>query len=183
MNGRFAGAFAYAQEAHAGQKRRGCPIIAHLMGVSSVALFFGANEDEAIAALLHDAAEDCGGRQRLVDIRKKFGDVVAEIVDGCTDTYEDPAPPWRQCKQAYLVRVPEVSASAVFVSAADKLCNIEELVRFYREDGSAVWNIYVGGREGRLWYYRALAEAFLQHSGDTPLIREYCRRVEELEQF
>ncbi len=83
-------AFTYAQEAHAGQKRRGYPMIAHLMGVASLALVFGANEDEAIAALLHDAVEDCGGRQRLVDIRNIFGDVVAEIVDGCTDDYEDP---------------------------------------------------------------------------------------------
>ena len=74
----------------------------HILGVTAIALEYGANETEAIAALLHDTVEDCGGAERLRDIREKFGDDVAKIVDGCTDTYETPKPPWLERKRAYI---------------------------------------------------------------------------------
>src|SRR5437764_1000531 len=98
---RFDEAFRYAHEVHAAQTRKGssAPYIGHLMGVASIVLDDGGSEDEAIAALLHDAAEDHGGRVRLEDIRQRFGDAVARIVEDCTDSWESPKPPWAERKQ------------------------------------------------------------------------------------
>ena len=127
---RFDEALAYARMAHGFQKRKGSgiPYIAHLLEVSSLVLLHGGDEDEAIAGLLHDAPEDAGGRPRLEDIRATFGDRVAEIVDGCTDTYDQPKPAWRPRKEAYLVRIPDLSPSARLVSAADKYANARALL-------------------------------------------------------
>ena len=98
---RFEKALQYAALIHAGQFRKETGIldIAHLLGVASIALEYGANEDEAIGALLHDAAEDAGGLGRLEDIRVRFGDMVASIVEGCTDAVTIPKPPWRERKR------------------------------------------------------------------------------------
>ena len=101
---RFTRAVAYAARLHARQKRKGTerPYLAHLLGVASIVLEHGGDEDAAIAALLHDAVEDQGGRPRLGEIRRKFGARVARIVDGCTDAYTVPKPPWRERKLKYL---------------------------------------------------------------------------------
>lgn len=174
--------FAYACAIHAGQLRRGYPRIAHLLSVAGVALTYGADEDEAIAALLHDAAEDAGGRKRIEDIRSRFGERVAGIVDECTDSYEDPPPPWGKRKADYIGHLSAASRSGVFVSAADKLCNVEEIIRLHQEWGEAVWDRFAGGKEGRVWYYTGLREAFVAH-GETPLIKAYTNRVDELERL
>ena len=104
LSKKFEEALIYATRAHGNQTRKktGIPFVAHILGVTAIALEYGANENEAIGALLHDTVEDCGGAERLRDIREKFGDDVAKIVDGCTDTYETPKPPWLERKRAYI---------------------------------------------------------------------------------
>lgn len=182
LSNRFTEALTYATELHANQVRKGSgvPYIAHLLGVTSIALEYGANEDEAIAALLHDAVEDQGGAATREEIRRRFGNTVTAIVDGCTDAEIIPKPPWRQRKEAYIAHIPTASPSVLLVSAADKLHNARSILKDYRILGEAVWERFKGGKEGSLWYYRALVEAFRQ-TGSTPLIAELKRVVLELE--
>jgi hypothetical protein len=125
LSERFEEALIYATRAHCNQTRKktGIPYIAHILGVTAIALEYGANETEAIGALLHDTVEDCGGAERLRDIRKKFGDDVASIVDGCTDTDQTPKPPWLERKRAYIEHLKDSDSSTRLVSASDKLHN------------------------------------------------------------
>lgn len=182
LSHRFTEALIYASELHATQVRKGSgvPYIAHLLGVASIALEYGANEDEAIAALLHDAIEDQGGNATREEIRRRFGDIVTEIVDGCTDADITPKPPWRQRKEDYIAHLPTASASVRLVSAADKLYNAATILKDYRILGDSIWSRFKGGKEGSLWYYRALVVAFRQGES-TPLVDELERVVSELE--
>jgi (p)ppGpp synthase/HD superfamily hydrolase len=178
---RFLRAFHFAAEKHAGQARKAStiPYIAHLMGVTSLVLEFGGDEDMAIAALLHDVVEDCGGAPVLKDVRRKFGSRVAKIVDGCTDSDIEPKPPWRARKEAYIRHLKGADAETRLVSAADKLNNLRSILADRREVGESVWGRFTGGREGTLWYYRALLEEFLGQP--NRLIRELELGVRELE--
>jgi (p)ppGpp synthase/HD superfamily hydrolase len=184
LSERFTEALTFATQLHAEQIRKGSgvPYIAHLLGVASIALEYGANEDEAIAALLHDAIEDQGGDATRAEIRRRFGDTVTAIVDGCTDADTDPKPPWRQRKEDYIAHIPTASVAVRLVSAADKLHNSRSILKDYRVLGDALWERFKGGKEGTLWYYRSLVTAF---SGVevTPLIEELNRVVSELEQL
>jgi GTP pyrophosphokinase len=181
---RFTEALVYATELHRQQIRKGSgtPYIAHLMSVCSLALEYGANEDEAIAALLHDAIEDQGGTKTRDMICQKFGETVTAIVEGCTDADTIPKPPWQERKQAYIRHLPTASTSVRLVSACDKLHNARSILTDYRVLGEALWDRFKGGREGTLWYYRALVKAFLQ-TGATPLIEELDRVVSEIERL
>lgn len=182
LSSRFEEALVYAARLHADQTRKvsGVPYVAHLLGVASIALEYGANEDEAIGALLHDAIEDQGqGGRTREEIRGRFGEAVLEIVEGCTDTDQDPKPPWRARKEAYIAHLTDAPASVRLVSAADKLYNARAILANYRTEGEAVWDRFNGKKEGTLWYYRSLVTAFHQH-GDTPLVDELARVVEEL---
>jgi (p)ppGpp synthase/HD superfamily hydrolase len=158
----FEKALQYTLIIHAGQKRKGTdiPYFAHLLSCAALALDNGANEVEAIAALLHDAGEDAGGEGRIRDIRSRFGNDVADIVDGCTDAYVIPKPPWRQRKEAYIVHLPKASKSVRLVSAVDKLHNARAILSDYRKIGEELWSRFKGGKEGTLWYYRSLVGAF-----------------------
>ena len=178
---RFFRAFNFAAEKHAGQTRKAStiPYLAHLMGVASLVLEFGGDEDMAIAALLHDVVEDCGGAAVLKEVQRKFGSRVAKIVDGCTDSDVEPKPPWRGRKEAYIRRLKSADAETRLVSAADKLNNVRSILSDHRDVGESVWGRFHGGREGTLWYYRALLEEFLSQPGK--LIRELEFAVEELE--
>ncbi|WP_199248464.1 HD domain-containing protein [[Phormidium] sp. ETS-05] len=182
LSERFNQALVYAAQLHANQKRKGSdvPYVAHLLGVASIALEYGAGEDEAIAALLHDAIEDQGGPATREEIRRRFGDTVTAIVDGCTDAETIPKPPWRQRKEAYIAHIANASGQVRLVSAADKLHNSRSLLKDYRLIGDALWDRFSGGKEGTLWYYRSLVTAFRQH-GTTPLIEDLDRTVTELE--
>ncbi|OWY65413.1 phosphohydrolase [cyanobacterium TDX16] len=184
LSSRFTEALTYATELHANQVRKssGVPYISHLLGVTSTALEYGANEDEAIAALLHDAIEDQGGAATRAEIRRRFGDTVTAIVDGCTDAEIIPKPPWRQRKEAYIATIPQASPSIILVSAADKLHNARSILKDYRALGETVWERFKGGKHGTLWYYRAVVEAFIA-KGTTPLSEELERVVAELEQL
>lgn len=178
---RFLRAFSFAAKKHAGQARKAStiPYLAHLMGVASLVLEFGGGEDMAIAALLHDVVEDCGGAPMLAEVRRKFGKRVAEMVDGCTDSDTIPKPPWRERKENYIQHLKSADAEARLVSAADKLNNVRSILSDYREVGEDVWARFSGGREGTLWYYRALVDEFL--SQPNRLIRELQLAVAELE--
>jgi ADP-ribosyl-[dinitrogen reductase] hydrolase len=156
LGSRFRDALGHAAELHAGQRRKGTPIpyVGHLLAVASTVIEDGGTEDEAIAALLHDAAEDQGGERVLNDLRARYGDAVADIVAECSDTFEAPKPPWRERKEAYLEHLESASDGAIRVSLADKLHNARAIVR----DGPAVWTRFNTGREEQLWYYGALAD-------------------------
>jgi GTP pyrophosphokinase len=185
LSERFTQALTYATELHQKQVRKGSgvPYIAHLLGVASITLEYGANENEAIAALLHDAVEDQGGAATREEIRRRFGDEVTAIVDGCTDADTIPKPPWRQRKETYLAHLPSAPYSVLLVSAADKLHNARSILQDYRIWGEAVWQRFKGGKEGSLWYYRSLVDTFnaVEITQLSPLIQELGRVVTELE--
>ena len=181
---KFKTALAYASSIHGGKlrKKTRIPDIGHILGVTAIALEYGANEAEAIAALLHDAVEDAGGKKRLRDIRNKFGPKVAGIVEGCTDSMAEAKPPWLERKKRYVAHVRKASISTKLVSAADKLQNVRSLLRNYREDGNRLWQRYASGKNGALWYYRALVRAFAGKR-IKPLVQELDRVVSELEKL
>ena len=160
---RFEQALQYAIIVHTGQVRKGTqiPYISHLLAVTSIVLEHGATEDEAIGALLHDAGEDAGGEARIADIAARFGDAVAAIVRGCSDTTTtDPKPPWRQRKEAYIAHLHEASAAMILVSAADKLHNARAIVADLINEGPSVFERFSSSPEQTLWYYRQLATIF-----------------------
>jgi len=179
---RFTDALGYATDVHARQSRKGTsvPYVSHVLAVCSLVLEDGGGEDEAIAALLHDAVEDGGGQPRLDDIRRRFGDRVAEIVWACTDTDETPKPPWKDRKTRYIAHVREAGPDARRVSCADKLHNARSILRDYRALGEPLWDRFSGSAEDNLWYYRSLVEAFRQPDR-SPLVAELERVVAELE--
>jgi (p)ppGpp synthase/HD superfamily hydrolase len=181
LSSRFEHALSYTARLHARQKRKGSdiPYVSHLLGVASIALEYGATEDEAIAALLHDAIEDQGGAETREEIRERFGDTIVEIVVGCTDADEHPKPPWRMRKETFIVHVRTASHSVRLVSAADKLHNLRSIVKDYREIGDALWPRFQAGQEGTLWYYRSLYDAFCEVER-TPLVEEVGRTLAEL---
>ena len=182
LTSRFTDALTLACTLHRAQARKGSqvPYVAHLLAVASIALEHGADEDEAIAAVLHDAVEDQGGAPTAALIRERFGAGVADIVVGCSDTDVVPKPPWRERKERYIAHVETASPSVRLVSASDKLHNARSLLADYRTLGEALWDRFTGGREGTLWYYRSLVTVFLKH-GRTHLVEELDRVVSELE--
>jgi (p)ppGpp synthase/HD superfamily hydrolase len=173
---RFSTALAFAHEVHGDQLRKGSsvPYIAHLLAVTALVIEAGGNEDTAIAALLHDAVEDHGGKKMLKRIRKRFGPKVAAVVDECSDASGTPKPKWKPRKKAYLATIPRKSPAARLVSLADKVHNADSILADYRRVGEKVWRRFTGGREGTLWYYRALADAFRRRSHPR-----LARRLEE----
>jgi (p)ppGpp synthase/HD superfamily hydrolase len=185
LSRQFEKALVYATRAHGDQTRKktGIPYIAHILGVTAIAMEYGANETEAIAALLHDAVEDCGGERRLRDIEKKFGKAVAKIVDGCTDTYETPKPPWLERKEAYLAHLKDSNSATRLVSASDKLHNTRAILAELRRHGLEVFERFSGKKDGTLWYYRALVAAFREHGDHADLVDELDRVVTQIEKL
>ncbi len=181
LSTKFDDALAFAVDLHREQPRKGTgvPYVSHLLSVAALVLEHGGTEDQAIAALLHDAVEDQGGRPTAERIRERFGDLVAEIVDGCTDTDVSPKPPWRLRKEAYVARVRNEPAHVRLVSAADKLHNARTMVTDLRIHGPALWERFNAGRDETLWYLESLVAAF-REAGTTPIVEELARTVAEL---
>jgi (p)ppGpp synthase/HD superfamily hydrolase len=152
------------------------------LSVTALVLEDGGAEDEAIAALLHDAVEDQGGKATREEIRRRFGEKVARIVDGCTDTDEIPKPPWRERKQNYIEHIRNATPEVRRVSLADKLHNARTILRDFRRYGNDVWDRFTGGKEGTLWYYRAMLNAYREGDGSY-LLEELERVVSELERL
>lgn len=185
MSPRFAEALALAERLHRKQvrKKTQVPTISHLMAVTALVLENGGGEEEAIAALLHDAAEDCGGRPILDEIRRRFGDSVASIVEGCSDTLETPKPRWQPRKESYLEHLESAPAPTLLVSLADKVHNVRSLAFEYRRVGDRLWQRFTASREQTLWYYQSLLEIFRRRCPEQlePLVDELARALDDLE--
>jgi (p)ppGpp synthase/HD superfamily hydrolase len=184
---RFAEALTFAARLHAQQTRKGSdlPYVSHLLGVAGIAMEYGGGEDECIAALLHDAAEDQGGEPTLALIRERFGDAVADTVAGCTDAYAEAGaekPPWVQRKVAYIAHLRDAPPSVRLVSAADKLHNARSILMDYRQSGPAIFDRFKKDTPFHtLWYYRRLADTFLALDPDSHLAHELARVVAKIE--
>lgn len=184
LSPRFSEALVLAAGLHRHQRRKGAdiPYVSHLLAVCSIVLDQGGDEDEAIAALLHDGPEDQGGEATLATIRRLFGERVAAIVAACSDTFETPKPPWEDRKRAYLEHLTsaDVPRSAVLVSAADKLHNLISTVEDLETQGAAVWERFNSTPDQQLWYYRSLAAVYRDRLGGrlADLVAEQVQRLE-----
>lgn len=181
---RFEEAFLLANRLHAEQKRKisGAPYMSHLLSVAALVLQDGGDEDEAIAALLHDAVEDQGGEEILEIIRERFGEKVAQIVEDCSDTLVIPKLPWRDRKETHIARIKNASPQSIRVVLADKLHNARALLRELRTQGEPVWDSFNGKKEGTLWYYRTLHNT-LGETNKGYLWTEFSRVFEQIEQL
>jgi GTP pyrophosphokinase len=189
LTDRFAEALQYVLAVHGGHERKGTrvPYMAHLLGTAGLVLAFGGDEDQAIAGLLHDAPEDHGGRDRLDDIEARFGSRVARIVNGCTDTFESPKPPWLPRKEQHLARLRTEAADSLLVCAADKLDNARAIVIDVRAaidrggppGQDRIWARFKGEKEGTLWYYGAVVDTLRKVLGG-PILRELDLTVQEM---
>lgn len=179
---RFEDALRYATRVHRYQSRKGTeiPYVSHLLAVASLVLEDGGDEDQVIAALLHDVIEDQGGKRRLRDIRRRFGDRVARIVESCTDTDQTPKPPWRPRKERYIEHIRHAPLDVRRVSLADKLHNARSILRDFRLIGNRLWARFSSTSEDILWYYKSLAKAFRESKKDA-MADELARVVRELE--
>jgi (p)ppGpp synthase/HD superfamily hydrolase len=165
----FVDAIQYAMEKHGRQTRKGSdiPYLGHLLSVAGLVIDADGTETQAIAALLHDAAEDQGGEATLAEIREKFGTEVAAIVDECSDTFETPKPPWRERKENYIRHLPGASDDAILVSLADKLHNARALLRDFRDVGDKLWERFnEQDPQEHLWYYRSLLKVYTGRGHD-----------------
>ena len=185
LGDRYVAAVSEAVSLHARQARKGnaIPYVSHLLAVSSLVLEHGGDEDQAIAALLHDGPEDQGGAATLAAIRDRFGPRVAAIVEACSDTLETPKPPWRARKEAYIAHLADIAdgigPDVWPVSLADKVHNARTIVADLRVGGAAALDRFNGGREGTLWYYGTLAK-LLSVLEPGPLADELVRLAAEM---
>lgn len=175
-------AFEFARKLHKNQYRKSTliPYLAHLMSVAALVLEAGGDEDQAIAGLLHDSVEDQGGYQTLTEIREQFGERVANIVEGCSDSFTQPKPPWRKRKESYLEHLLEVSPEVRLVSLADKLHNARSILRDLQQDGEITFNKFKGGKTGTIWYYTQLVKIF-QQTTDNIMVSELFEVVKQIE--
>lgn len=184
LTSRFEEALVFATQLHSDQTRKGShvPYISHLMAVASLVIEDRGREDEAIAALLHDAVEDQGGEPTLEIIRSRFGEHVAELVLACSDAFEIPKPPWRERKEAHLAHMREATQEVRRILLADKLHNSRSLLADLRAEGDKAWDKFKGGKEGSLWYYRSALESLDDGKGGY-LIEELGRVMIEIEEL
>lgn len=185
LTDRIAKALALAVEAHNGQTRKGTqiPYLAHPMGVASIALEHGADEDQAMAALLHDAVED-GGPQYAAQIRLQFGDRVANIVAGCTDGVPDATgkkEDWRPRKERYIAHLKDATDDVLLVSGSDKLHNARAIVEDLLRIGPAVFDRFTAPKGQTLWYYETLADIFTERG--TPMAKSLADTVQRMKQL
>jgi len=182
LSPRFEDALAFAARLHARQTRKAgkIPYVAHLLSVCALVLEDGGQEDDAIAALLHDAVEDQGGAPTLLVIRERYGDEVARLVDAVTDSDSLPKPPWLERKRQYVEHLRRADGRVRRIACADKLHNARSVLYDYRAHGEDLWSRFTGTREQTLWYYRTVADVCVA-TGTGPLAEELARVVSELE--
>lgn len=178
---RYESALVYATRLHANQTRKisGVPYISHLLSVSALVLEAGGTEEEAIAALLHDAVEDQGGEPIRKDIRQLFGETVLAIIDGCTEWDTPPKPPWQERKLQYLEKLRYALPSVRLVSLADKLHNSRSLLADCQQYGDVIWTNFSAGKEKTLWFYQSLVQVY-QQTGSDWMTQEIERVVNQL---
>lgn len=189
LTDRFDAAVTFARVAHTAQQRKGTsiPYISHLLAVAAIVLEMGGSEDEAIAALLHDAVEDTGGVGVAMEqaIRAQFGDDVARIVRANSDTDVKPKPPWRERKEQYIASLPGKQRDELLVSLADKLHNARAVLLDFRQIGDEIWPRFKAGREQQLWYYGELVKGFTARADElgplaAPKLDDFVRTIDEL---
>lgn len=182
LSDRYGEALVYALALHRDQLRKQTqvPYVSHLLAVSALVLENRGDEEQATAALLHDALEDQGDRTSYAEITARFGDRVAEIVRACTDTEQTPKPPWRERKERYLAHLAGAGPDVLLVSCADKVRNARSIVADLRELGEQTWGRFNAGRDGQLWYYRSLGEIFKAGLPGSRLPEEYTRVLQEM---
>jgi (p)ppGpp synthase/HD superfamily hydrolase len=183
---RFIDALGVAARLHRDQLRKGTeiPYETHLLGTCSIAFEFGAGEDEAIAALLHDVIEDVEPPEFARAAVARFGPEVVRLVEGCTDSVAGSKEPWRARKENYLAHLHEADASILLVSASDKLHNARAIVTDLHRYGPEVWERFNAEREDKVWYYRALVDAFRANPAHQPdLVNELDLTVTEMERL
>lgn len=178
---RFDEALSWASQLHREQTRKGAgaPYISHLLAVTALVLEAGADEDEAIAAVLHDAIEDQGGPAVREQIRRRFGDRVTALVDGCTDAEEMPKPPWRERKEAFIASIEAAPESVRLIVTADKLHNVTCSIVDLEREGPGAWKRF-RGRAKAMWYYQSVTAA-LEAAGENALTPRLRRAVDRLE--
>jgi (p)ppGpp synthase/HD superfamily hydrolase len=180
---RFIKAFELSNQLHTNQYRKGSnvPYVSHLLAVAALVIEDGGDEDQAIAALLHDAVEDQGGYETLDIIKEHFGNRVARIVKGCSDSFHSPKPDWFDRKQKYLTHLQAADQDILRVSLADKLHNARSILADLQNRGDSVWEWFNGGRDGTLWYYQSLLLIFRERSISS-MVEEFenvLLRIEE----
>ena len=188
LSERFRLALEHAMTLHAADVRKHTriPYIAHLLSVCGLGLTDGGSEDEAIAALLHDALEDHPDRITASVLEAMFGSRVRVIVEACTDTPADyrggPKPRWRERKQDYINHISRSAAVDLRVSLADKLDNSRAILADYREIGETLWDRFNAPKADQIWYYRSLVTAFHEAAVQSPMLGELDRTVSNLEE-
>jgi len=184
LGDKFKEAFELAADLHQRHVRKGTavPYVSHLMSVAALVLEDGGDEEEAIAALLHDALEDCGDQIGGDDIEARFGPRVRSLVEACTDTPPDfeggEKPAWKERKRRYLEGVAQGHGNRV--SLADKLHNARSILRDHRADPNGIWDRFSAEKEDTLWYYRELVRAYREAGASGYLIDELDRVVRKL---
>ncbi|MCW5714477.1 MAG: HD domain-containing protein [Bauldia sp.] len=183
LSAQFDVALVYAASLHRKQVRKGSgiPYVSHLLSVAALVIEYGGSEDQAIAGLLHDAAEDQGGATILGDIEHRFGKAVAAIVADCTDSWTEPKPAWRPRKEAYVASLAHKPAASLLVSLSDKIHNARAILADRAVVGEAIWDRFSENRGEVLWYYRALSDAFLA-ALPGPAANELARLVAAMEE-
>ena len=181
LTARFEEALVFAFQLHKNQYRKQSriPYISHLLAVTAIVLESGGSENQAIAALLHDAVEDQGGFDTLQEIKSRFGEEVGIIVEGCTDAYISPKPDWKERKTAYLEMIKQAEDTVLLVSLADKIHNARSILRDLQSNEINIWDKFNGGKEGTLWYYQSLAEIF-EGCPYQDLVAELRRIIEKI---
>jgi (p)ppGpp synthase/HD superfamily hydrolase len=186
LTGQFSKALVYAELKHHNQVRKGgdIPYLGHLLTVAGLVINDGGSESQAIAALLHDAVEDAGGPATLEEIKKNFSDDVARMVDECSDTDQEPKPPWRERKQTYINHLADVGDDTLLISVADKLDNARSMLRDYHEHGPKLWERFtVKDPRDHLWYYGELLKAYRARGCSSWMVDELDRVVKELKRL
>ena len=186
LTGQFSKALVYAELMHHNQVRKGgdIPYVGHLLSVAGLVINDGGSEAQAIAALLHDTAEDAGGPETLEEIKANFGNVVARIVEECSDTVETPKPAWRKRKQDYINHLAGVGDDTIVVSVADKLDNARAMLRDYHTHGPSLWERFtVKDPHDHLWYYGELLSAYRGRGCTSWMVDELGRVLDELKRL
>ncbi len=174
-------AFTLARQLHDTQTRKGSsvPYLSHLLAVAGIVSEHGGDEDQVIAALLHDSVEDQGGSALLEKLRGQFGDRVATLIEACTDAFDKPKPPWKERKLGYLSRIPQAPREARLIIAADKIHNLRSMIADYEIVGEKLWDRFTASREETLWYYRSVYDA-IRRDWDHAIASSYERELAKL---
>jgi (p)ppGpp synthase/HD superfamily hydrolase len=186
LSPRMIEALELAIKLHGHDTRKKCkvPYLAHVLNVCALVIQDGGDEDEAVAALLHDALEDKPEEINEEDINASFGRKVADIVRLCSDTERDfkggEKGPWRERKERYLNEVKQHDPALLRVTVADKIDNARAIIFDHKHVGDAIWTHFKAGKEDQIWYYSEAMRVYREVGFSGPLLEELDALVEEL---